>query len=358
MLEVIASAMRDIGYDEVEIDPLGNLIGTVRGAGDAAPILFDGHVDVVDPGDLDAWPSPPFEPTIDGGSLVGRGAVDMKGPVAAMVHGVAAARGKLAGDVVVSCSVMEETQEGAALGPVLDRLAPRGVVIAEPSDLGLLIGQRGRAELHVEIAGRQAHSAFPAASINPIAILQRFLVRLEASDAPVDPLLGAGISVPTDVVSEPRPANSVTPYVVRLTLDRRLLEGESVASVLAPLQAMLDESCRECGDTTGRVFVAPGRFVTWSGAALDVDKFAPGWKMPPDAPLVERAAAALGEPAGAYAVCTNGSASAGLRGIPTIGFGPGDPTQSHQVGERIPIAQLEEAVDSYAALAIAISGGW
>jgi hypothetical protein len=109
--------MRSLGY-RVEVDALGNVVGTL-GAGDAGGcVLFDAHMDTVGVTDPAAWKHS-LEGEIAGGRLYGRGAMDMKGPLAACVHGVAAARDRLRGGrMVVSATVAEELVKGPALAAV------------------------------------------------------------------------------------------------------------------------------------------------------------------------------------------------------------------------------------------------
>lgn len=86
----IAAKMKELEYDEVTIDSMGNLIGRV-GQGHKS-IMFDSHVDTVDVTDAEEWDVPPFSGTIIDGNLWGRGVVDMKSGVAASLYAAALAK--------------------------------------------------------------------------------------------------------------------------------------------------------------------------------------------------------------------------------------------------------------------------
>jgi len=355
--DIAEEAMRDLGYDEVWRDELGNLVGTIRGGRQGA-VLLDGHLDVVDAGDLTAWRADPFAGEVIDGALYGRGAVDMKGPVAAMIVGVAALRDRPRGDrrtVYVSCTVAEETVEGLALRTVLERLRPEAVIIGEPTSGKVAVGQRGRAEIVIEALGKAAHSAYPEEGRNSAEAMADLIVALRGVTLPVDDLLGVGSFVLIEVTSFPNPSSSTIPHLTRAVYDRRLLPGETPDSVLAPLRAAAERQGGS-GGVAYRVAVAGAELVTYTGMRLAGQKFAPGWKLPRDHPLIEASvrglqAAGLASGLKVYATCTNGSASAGWLGIPTVGYGPGDNERSHTTNEAIALRDLEQSVLGYAALA-------
>ncbi|HUY99218.1 MAG TPA: YgeY family selenium metabolism-linked hydrolase [Thermomicrobiaceae bacterium] len=354
----VGRVMTELGYDEVRVDELGNVVGVMRGRSRGC-VVFDGHMDTVGVGRQEAWASDPFTLTERDGSLYGRGIADMKGAIAGMLLGVAALRRaaeELPADVVVSCSVCEEVVEGAALGHVLDRVDARAVVIGESTDLRLNVGQRGRAELLVETTGLPSHSSTPELGRNAVKMMARVIERLSDIEPAHHPVLGVGILEVTDVRSAPYPGLSVVPEYCGATFDRRLLVGEDEASVLAGVERVLKELRAADPTLTVSVRVPESDVVTYPGTPLIARKFAPAWLFPPDHPLVRAGLAALGAaglPAhlGTYAFCTNGSESAGRRGIPTVGFGPGSEQQAHRIDEHCAVEDLVAAARAYAALA-------
>ena len=355
--QVARVAMQELGYQDVTVDALGNVTGVLRGTGQAAGyVVFDGHLDTVAAGDPAAWSTPPFEATQDGDNLHGRGTADMKGAIAAMICGIARlVDDQPACDVVVSASIAEEMVEGHALGAVLDRYPAKAVVIGESTQLQLARGQRGRAEILVETQGKPAHSSTPQLGINAVKAMARIITALSALPMPEHPLLGPAVLEVTDVISRPYPALSVIPAYCAATFDRRLLPGETPEQVLGQVNDAISRLASQQAEIQATTSIAIDRFTSWNGADIEAPNFSPAWVTAEDAAITQAAVAAL-DSAGIepvfthYAFCTNGSESA-RRGIPTLGFGPGDEAQAHTINEFVSIAQLESAAGGYAALA-------
>jgi acetylornithine deacetylase/succinyl-diaminopimelate desuccinylase-like protein len=264
-------------------------------------------------------------------------------------------KAQLQGNIVVAGVVCEETFEGIAFGKILDRLEPDLVILGEATELNLCIGQRGRAEIRIITQGKSAHSANPAQGVNAVTQMMRLCQRLEHLNLPVDALLGPAILELTDIHSEPYPGKSVVPERCLATFDRRTLPGESAASVLQPLQEIIAQLHDE-----NSIFQAKARIVAaqercYTGQTLSGTRFFPAWKAATDALYVRNALRALektGLPAQCshYSFCTDGSQSAGVRGIPTIGFGPSRETLAHVADEYIELEQIERAYQGYIAL--------
>ena len=172
MAALVRDEMERLGY-AVEVDALGTVTGTL-GAGDGPCVLLDAHMDTVGVTDRAAWSADPAGELRDG-RLYGRGSVDMKGPLAALVHGAAAAAAR--GRVVVSASIAEEMIEGYATVEVARRVRPDVAVICEPSHRTVVVGQRGRAELIVEVEGRPSHSSRPDLGVNAVEAMADVLRR-------------------------------------------------------------------------------------------------------------------------------------------------------------------------------------
>jgi len=356
-IKVAREAMVELGYQDVTVDALGNLTGSIPGSAGTGCVVFDGHVDTVGVGDATAWASDPYTLTERGSRLYGRGVSDMKGSIAAMIYGIARIKDDpIACDVVVSVSVAEELVEGYALGHVLDRYQPKAVVIGESTSMALARAQRGRAEVLVETFGVPAHSSTPQLGRNAIKPMAALVNLLSNLPMPSDDLLGPAILEVTDIISHPYPALSVIPEHCQATFDRRMLVGESDEDVLAEVQAILDAYMRDDPSLQARATIAVDRFTTWNGFSVEAPNCAPAWRMADDAPIVQAGIEALTH-AGMlpilshYSFCTNGSESAGRRDIPTIGFGPGDEAEAHRIDESLEISHLFAAITGYEMLA-------
>ena len=276
--------------------------------------MFESHLDTVPVADADRWSRDPSGEVADG-RVFGRGAVDMKGPIAACLHGIAALRhGHHAGRVVISGSVAEELAEGPALNKVVEAVQPDAVIICEPSRARVAVGQRGRAEVTVKARGVSAHSAYPQAGRNAAEAMAVLVVALRTLRMPSHPELGDGLLVLTGIASEPFPSLSVVPDRCTASFDRRTLPGESLEDVLRPVRQIAGPIAAEHG-VDFEVGVAVDDIITYGGDRLVAPNFAPAWTTDPDSTFVRAAVAALRAADVAtetfhYAFCTNGSGSA------------------------------------------------
>ena len=256
--------------------------------------------------------------------------------------------------MVVSASMAEEMIEGYATVAVARRTRPDVAVICEATGRRVAVGQRGRAELIVEVFGRPTHSSRPELGVNAVEAMADVLRAARDLDLPSHPQLGGAILVPTDVISRPFPALSVLPDRCTVTFDRRTLPGEREQDVVAQLQAVVDAAVAPHA-ATGRVSVGVDRFHSYSGARVEAPNFAAAWFAGPDDPVARTALDALGAEPTYWLFCTNGSATAAL-GIPTIGFGPGDERLAHTVDEFMALDDLHAGARGYGTLATALTG--
>ena len=357
--ELLAKNMLALGYDRVWIDAFGSVVGEIRGNKTGHTILFDGHTDTVEVTDGPDWTVPPFEGVVKEGRIYGRGAVDMKCALAAMVYGLAplvSRKDEISGSIYVSGTVCEETFEGLALSKIVDELKPDFVVIGEASALDLKRGQRGRAEVVITVTGKAAHSSNPGIGKNAVYMMMELLEQIRRVPVLHEDFLGEGLLELTDIVSAPYPGASVVPHRCRVTFDRRLLVGETEASVLEPLRQCVRELQVMDPLFEAEVKIAIASQECYTGATLQGKRMFPAWVMAEDHPLVGVAltgirATGLNPKVTKYSFCTNGSYSAGSAGIPTIGFGPGAEDGAHVVDECIEIDQVNKAALGYQAIA-------
>lgn len=353
-VQVVVNAMRALNYDSVRVDALGNVIGALAPnvpAASPAGILFDSHLDTVEA--AGQWTKDPFGGEVSDGKLWGRGASDMKGALAASLCGAAYAKadGRLRMPVWVVASVNEEQIEGLALADVLNEYRPSRVVICESTGLKLNIGGRGRAEVFLTVEGVPAHASAPHLGVNALKQAARLILAVNEWQPPQDPALGYGIFEPTEIISSPYPSVSVLPDRCRIRCDRRLLVGETQRDVLDPLNQIIDRLYADDPTFRAHAEIDTETITTYTGAQRTGLKFQPAWKMDVDSDFIRAARAALGDPViGYYAFCTNAARSAGLMGIPTIGFGPGREEHAHIADEFCELEQLWGAAEGYYAL--------
>jgi acetylornithine deacetylase/succinyl-diaminopimelate desuccinylase-like protein len=151
--------------------------------------------------------------------------------------------------------------------------------------------------------------------------------------------------VATEAITSPFPGISVVPSSCRVRLDRRLLPGEQERDVLAEVRHLIEQL-----GVDADVGVTSEPVHTYTGELVDHRRFLPAWRIAAEQPLARAAMRAVGAGHDVYRFCTNGSLTAS-RGIPTVGFGPGDPEMAHRPDEWIALEDLRTAAAGYTALA-------
>ena len=353
----VEAEMRALAYDSVTVDANGSVIGVIQGVQPGPTLLLDAHTDTVTISPGAPWQHDPFGAEIDGDALYGRGAADMKGALAAMVHAAAALdRTQLRGRVVVSASTLEEVMEGVALQAVMAAYPPDMVIIGEATNLNLVHGGRGRAELHLTTTGKPSHSSAPHLGRNAVLDMVRVIDAVGTLQLGEHPLMGPAILALTDIISQPWPGNSVIPSICKVTYDRRVLPGETAEGVINEITSLPGVQGLPL-----KVRIGETGYSAFTGVALSTHKFFPAWLLDADDAIVTRAQAALAQagqaPAlSAYRFCTNAAYSAGVAGVPTIGYGPAGETDAHVIDERLRLEDLFAAAVGYGALMTGLLG--
>mgnify|MGYP000268064967 FL=1 len=179
--ELIAARLNQLGFQTRQINAEGvHNLWAWRGTG-SPHLMFAGHTDVVPPGPLEQWQTPPFEPTVKDGQLYGRGAADMKSSLAAMIVAVEDATANAEHNNGTLSFLITSDEEGVATYGTryaIDVLAKEGIrpdycVVGEPSSseqLGDVVrsGRRGSLNAKLKVIGTQGHVAYPQDANNPI----------------------------------------------------------------------------------------------------------------------------------------------------------------------------------------------
>ena len=355
----IRQEMEKIGFDEIRVDPMGNILGRV-GSGRTV-IAMDSHTDTVGVGDPKEWKWDPYIGKIEDGYLYGRGTCDQRAGMASMVYGAKMIRDlNLAGDYTlwVVGSVQEEDCDGLCWLYILneDGIRPDCVVITEPSKLGIYRGHRGRMEIEVHLRGRSCHASAPERGDNPIYRMTRLVQAVEQLNTRLrdDPFLGKGTIAVTEIRSL-SPSLCAVPGACSIHLDRRLTAGETKQSAVAEVAALP-------GAEDAQIEILTYEVPSYTGLRYPMEKYYPTWVIPEDSSLTQAAVATFRglwqrEPVvDKWTFSTNGVATMGLKGVPTIGFGPGEEDVAHSVVERVPIQHLVDAAQFYAAFPMVFSG--
>jgi len=347
--------MTQCGFEEVRIDGLGNLLGRI-GNGKTV-VALDAHLDTVGVGDPSTWTRDPYRGELTDGIVYGRGAGDQEAGMAAAVYGARIMKEAGLGDDVqlwVTGTVMEEDCDGLCWQYILREkvLAPDVVVITEPTNLGVYRGHRGRMEMEVRTQGLSAHGSMPDRGVNAVYKMAPILADVERLNQTLasraDAFLGAGTVTVSDIRST-SPSLCAVADSCTIHLDRRLTRGETLESAVAEIAAL--ESVTRAGAT---VTVLEYARPAYTGLVYPTRKYYPTWVLEPEHPAIVAGARAAEQVLGQGPVVarwnfsTNGIATCGMFGVPTLGFGPGHEIHAHTPEDQCPVAHLTAAARFYA----------
>ncbi len=352
VIQRIRQEMEKVGFDEIRIDPMGNILGRI-GSGRKI-IMMDSHTDTVGVGDPKEWGWDPYRGKVEDGYIWGRGTCDQRAGMASMVYA-----GKMIQELglhadytlYVVGSVQEEDCDGLCWLYILkeDGIHPDCVVITEPTNLGIYRGHRGRMEIELHIRGRSCHASAPERGDNPVYKMTRIIQEVENLNSRLryDYFLGKGTVAVTEVRTL-SPSLCAVPGACSIHLDRRLTTGETKESALAEVRALPGA---ENADIEVLTYDTP----SYTGLRYPMEKYYPTWLLDPSHPVAIAAVSTFCQlwdrspRIDKWTFSTNGVATMGLMGVPTIGFGPGEEEVAHSVLERVPIRHLVDAAQFYAA---------
>lgn len=315
-----------------------NIIARLPGRDSSRRIVLEAHTDTVS---IQGMTIPPFEPRIEDGRLYGRGSCDTKAGLAAMMHTVASlhAEGITPPCEVWLAAVVDEEYSYRGVVKLCEGLKADAAIVAEPTNLRAVIASKGVLRWRILVRGRAAHSGKPHLGINAISHMARIVLAIEADHqrlaATSHPLLGPA-TVNVGVIHGGVQVNFV-PDLCAIEIDRRLLPGESVASVLAGYQAILDRLKAD----------HPTLDATMEPPMLTDEAL----YTPPESAAAQVASTVLREMALDPELCgvPFGSDASKLsrQGVPSLVFGPGSIDQAHAAVEYVDITEVERAAEFY-----------
>jgi succinyl-diaminopimelate desuccinylase len=350
---LIAGRLAHAGFaiEHLRYGDVDNLFAT-HGAGDPV-LVFLGHTDVVPPGPLDAWTSPPFEPAVREGLLYGRGAADMKSGVAAMtlaLEDFVRANRQHRGTVALLLTSDEEGVGKDGVRRVAEEFRRRGqridwCVVGEPSSrekLGDLIrvGRRGSLTGRMRVRGVQGHVAYPDRAKNPIHMLAPALAELAATRWDE----GNDAFPPTSFQVSNLSAGTGADNVIPGTLDAVFNFRFGTASSAASLRERVERILKGCGvDATIDWWLSGEPFLTREG------------------PLRKAVVAAIGEHCRVTPEASTGGGTSDGRFIAPLGaevveLGPVN-ASIHKVDESVALDELERLPLLYLSITERLLGG-
>ncbi|MDD2805056.1 MAG: YgeY family selenium metabolism-linked hydrolase [Elusimicrobiales bacterium] len=352
----IKKEMQKTGFDKITIDPMGNIIGRI-GKGKTV-IAMDAHIDTVGIGSLKEWKWNPYKGKVDKGIIYGRGATDQEGGMVSMVYA-----GKILKDLgldkdftlYVVGSVQEEDCDGLCWQYIYkeDKLRPDCVIITEPTNLNIYRGHRGRMEIAVTTYGVSCHGSAPERGKNAVYMMAKVANEIEKLNTRLkgDKFLGKG-TVTISYIDCKTPSLCAVPNQSYIHLDRRLTKGETKA--LAVKQ--VTDAVKRTGLKPSEFKVEVLRYDTpsYTGLKYPTEKYYPTWVLEENHPVCKAGVKTFENAFGKaplvdkWTFSTNGIATMGMFGIPTIGFGPANEKFAHSVNDQVPVDHLVKAAAFYA----------
>jgi len=355
VIQRIKEEMEKVGFDKVEIDPMGNVLGYI-GSGSHV-IAMDAHIDTVGVGDKSLWDYDPFEGYEDDEIIVGRGASDQEGGMASMVYA-----GKIIKDLglendytlVITGTVQEEDCDGLCWHYILeeDEIKPEFVVITEPSSCNIYRGHRGRMEIKVTTHGISCHGSAPERGDNAIYKMAPIINELKAlhPNLTQHQFLGKG-SLTVSEIFFSSPSRCAVADGCSISIDRRLTAGESWEFALQQIRNLPSVQAADA-EVEMYTYERP----SYTGLVYPIDSYFPTWLIEEEHPVCQTAVDAYKklfneEPlVDKWTFSTNGVSIMGRHGIPCIGFGPGHEDQAHAPNEKTWKSELVKAAAIYAAI--------
>lgn len=393
----IKAEMEKLGFDKVEVDGLGNVIGWM-GEGDKI-IAIDSHIDTVGIGNRENWTADPYEGYETDEIIYGRGGSDQEGGMASAAYGA-----RIMKDLglipegyklMIVGSVQEEDCDGMCWQYIVnkDGIRPEFVISTEPTDGGIYRGHRGRMEIRVDVKGISCHGSAPERGDNAIYKMADILQNVRALNENgcedgleikglvkmLDPkynpehyedarFLGRGTCTVSQIFFT-SPSRCAVADSCAISIDRRMTAGETWDSCLQEIRDL--PAVKKYGEDVQVSMYMYDR-PSWTGEVYETEAYFPTWINKESAAHVKALADAhkamfgdkrIGAPSAMskregrpltdkWTFSTNGVAIQGRYGIPCVGFGPGAESQAHAPNE---ITWKQDLVTCAAMYAAAIS---
>ena len=374
----IKAEMEKLGFDKVEVDGLGNVIGWM-GEGDKI-IAIDSHIDTVGIGNRDNWTADPYEGYETDEIIYGRGGSDQEGGMASATYGA-----KIMKDLglipegyklMIVGSVQEEDCDGMCWQYIVNRdgIRPEFVISTEPTDGGIYRGHRGRMEIRVDVKGISCHGSAPERGDNAIYKMADILQNVRSlnengceDDLEIKGLvkmlepkfnpehyedarfLGRGTCTVSQIFFT-SPSRCAVADSCAISIDRRMTAGETWDSCLQEIRDL--PAVKKYGEDVQVSMYMYDR-PSWTGEVYETEAYFPTWINKENAAHVKALADAhkamfgekrIGAPSAMskregrpltdkWTFSTNGVAIQGRYGIPCVGFGPGAESQAHAPNE-------------------------
>lgn len=354
--DVCETILRENGIPSKRValdETLPSVIGEL-GSAEGPVVVMHSHIDTVPTGEEKRWTYPPFSGTIANGMVYGRGAGDCKGSTAVQLAAMIALKKagvNLSGKVQIACVADEENcgKKGTKWLREEKILNPDFLIIGEQTEDKVAVAERQAIWVKLIVDGKASHAAIPWRGENAIVRMAYVIKELEEylkprlrSDHPYLPPSTMSINLIEGGTKE-----NVVPESCAISIDRRVLPGESKESVFHELEEVLDRVKSKIGPFPSRL-----ELIIDQGPSIDTD---------PDCELVKIMQKALKDITGREEKIISYAQGSDARyfsqdGIPVVIFGPSDPDVGHMVDECCSIAQLEDGARVLALTVVRLLG--
>jgi putative selenium metabolism hydrolase len=314
--------MEKLGYDEVFRDDWGNVVGIVKGNVSGPTIMYNGHMDHVDPGNLDEWGGyDPYGAQMDEWEMFnednskkevtevihGRAASDVKAGNACQIYSGAILLAlrkegyEVKGNFMFTGVVLEEPAEQLGMIKLVEESLPKrgldfdGVVSCEATGLGIYMGHRGRVELKVTISGITSHGSAPWLGVNAVNKATKLIDQIEAyykTNYKEDEHLGRS-SIALTIIGCTPGALCIVPDRCQITYDRRFVPGETADSCVQEIQQIIDRLVQEDQEFKAVVEISAQPRRSYTGMVEALPNVKEAWKIEKEHPFVVAAANGL-----------------------------------------------------------------
>lgn len=366
--DAILEELETLGFDSIKRDRTGNVIGVLKGDGSEDAILFNCHMDQVDPGDLAAWEYGPFSGEIAGGYIHGRGASDTKGTIATQIYTAALLKKlgvQLKRDLIFTFVVEEEPGDmWGALRLCQDELKDKRIaycISGESTGMDIALGHRGRLEVQVISKGKNSHSSAPWLGVNAVSKMAPMIQEIDrmAGQLPEDGTFKSSLSI---INIECHPGfNCVVPDTCTVNIDYRLTTKETVESVLDRFKEAAERVKEKDPQADFEVRIRELEHTSYTGVHEFAELNKPSFITDINNDYVQmtlKALAAVDQHPKTYYwdFGTDAAYIAKVCGIPAIGYSPAEEIYCHSPKDRIRIDLMEKALVGYAAICMEIAG--
>lgn len=376
-IDTIFNEMKKLEFDEIIIDPQGNIIGYMGNG--SRIIAYDAHIDTVGIGLIDNWSFDPYEGYENDTEIGGRGVSDQCGGLVSAVYGARIMKdlSLIPEDckIMITGTVQEEDCDGLCWQYIIneDKIRPEFVVITEPTNNKIYRGQRGRMEIRVDVKGVSCHGSAPERGDNAIYKMAEILLNIKelnensaSEDNEIKGLikmldekynpqwkearfLGRG-TITTSEIFFTSPSRCAVADSCSVSLDRRMTAGETWENCLEEIRQL--PAVKKHG---AKVSMYKYDRPSYTGLVYETECYFPTWVLPEEhlacKAMVKAFDSLYGTPiVDKWTFSTNGVAIMGREQIPCIGLGPGKEEEAHAPNEKTWKADLVQCAAIYAAL--------